>query len=107
MKDISSSTGMFSLVASAAMLLLYPIYTILRVKSPHLFEELPSALTDDSFGLPFQIIYFLLWNVLSALLFTMNQLKYTNLIVIFSSLTLYLIVLIKPIFKKNMDRFRT
>jgi hypothetical protein len=107
MKDISTSNGMFSLVAAAAMLLLYPVYAILRVKSPHLFEEFPSALTEDSLGIPFQIIYFLMWNVLSALLFTLNKLTYANVFVIFCSLTLYLIVLTKPIFKKNMDRYRT
>ena len=70
---------MFSLIAAAVMLLLYPIYAILRVKSPHLFEEFPSVLTEDSFGLCFQIIYFLVWNVLSALLCTLNRLAFTNI----------------------------
>jgi hypothetical protein len=107
MGDTSTMGGLLSAVATGGLLLLYPIYGLLRVRSPHLFGEFADELVEGRFSLAFQTAAFFLWPAMSALVCAFNYVWFINIPLMGVCFVLYCVTVVTPIFRKQIDRFRT
>jgi hypothetical protein len=107
MGEMESTLGMLSLVAAAALLALYPLYLILRVRITQCFPEYKAILKNNKFSMGFHLAYFLLGLAEGALLCAYGTYPLINCAAAALPFTLFLIALLKPVFKKQLDHYRT
>ena len=97
-----------SLVAMALSLFMFILYGVLRRKCSQHFGEFNEMLIEDSsFALLFQIVYFYLGISVAVLYFQFYSFVFINFAVGAFVLLLYVLTLVKPIFRKNIDKYRT
>ena len=107
MKEINSTVGLLSLVVPGVMLVLYPIYLIIRGCCPQCFDEYQTIIKNDYFSRAFQMFYCLLGVVLGALLSCFCTLQFINVIAAAIPFSLFLSTLCRSTFKKQFDHYRT
>ena len=89
-------------------LLGFVIFGVLRCKCPQYFGEFDNMLIkDSSFSLLFHTVYFYFGICASILYFQFYSFAYISFVVCTIALCLYVLTLMMPIFRKNIDRYRT
>ena len=106
MKETSSTVGLLSLVIPGVLLLLYPIYLIIRGCCPQCFDEYQATIKNDGFSRAFQMAYCLLGLVLGALLSSFCTLRLINVIAAAVPFALFLSTLCRSTFTKQFDHYR-
>ena len=103
-----SKSTTIGLTLMSSVLLAYLIYGVMRCKFSQYFGEFNDMLIkDSSFSIFSQIIYFYFGIIVSALYFQFYSFPYISLAVLVFTLLLYVLTLLKPIFRKNIDKYRT
>jgi hypothetical protein len=107
MNEMETTIGLMSLIFAVILLLLYPLYGIIRWKKLFAFEEYNAVLLKSNLSTAYHLAYFYLGIFTGVILCIFCTFTLINCLVIVLPFLLYAITLVQPIFCKQIDKYRT